>query len=89
MHTIIVTLIGLGLLGLMTWIAKPRASGARRFIPVWLLLCALHLTYGVAVAGYGLWLELGVHAVVFGVPAATALILARKLGAQSPRIERS
>jgi hypothetical protein len=79
MHTLIVTLIGLGLLGLFIGFAKAKDSAARRFIPVWLALCIAHLTYGVIVAGYTLVMELGVHAVVFGVPAALAFILSRVL----------
>jgi hypothetical protein len=79
MHTIIVTLIGLALLGFFVGFAKAKDTAARRFIAVWLVLCIGHLTYGVVVAGYGLLTELGVHAVVFGVPAALAFTLSRVL----------
>jgi hypothetical protein len=73
MHTIIVTGIGFVLLGLLTGLSRSKAIGALRFIPVWLVLCLIHLGYGVVVAGYGLVEELGVHAVVFGLPAIVAL----------------
>jgi peptidoglycan/LPS O-acetylase OafA/YrhL len=79
MHTIIVTLAGFVLLGVLLGLTKPRDAGARRFIPVWLVLCVIHLGYGVLVAGYGLGEELGVHAVVFGLPAAVALVLSKTL----------
>jgi hypothetical protein len=79
MHTIIVTVIGFILLGVMTGLVRPRPQGALRFLPVWLVLCTLHLAYGVLGAGYGLVEELGVHAVVFGAPAAVAFVLTRVL----------
>lgn len=79
MHTIIVTLVGFVILGLLLGITQPRDTGARRFIPVWLVLCGIHLGYGVGIAGYGLAEELGVHAVVFGLPAAVAVVLSRLL----------
>lgn len=82
MHTLIATLVGFLLLGLLLGLTKPRDAGARRFIPVWLVLCLVHLGYGVFVAGYGLAAELGVHAVVFGLPAALACVLARALRPQ-------
>jgi hypothetical protein len=80
MHTIIVTLVGFLILGVMLGIIRPRDAGARRFIPVWLVLCIIHLGYGVLLAGYGLVEELGVHAAVFGLPAAVAYGLSRLLG---------
>ncbi len=78
MHTVIVTLLGLVTLAIMVGLAPRKAVAAKTFIGVWLVACIIHLSYGVIVAGYGLWLELGVHAVVFGVPAGVALIIRKK-----------
>jgi hypothetical protein len=79
MHTIVVTLIGFIVLGTMVGLTSPHGKGAIRFIPVWLVLCILHLAYGVLNAGYGLVEELGVHAVVFGAPALAALSVSHRL----------
>lgn len=79
MHTIVVTLIGLVLLGIFVGTAREKTAAARRFIPVWLILCFIHLGYGVVVDGYGLLMELGVHALVFGVPSVAASGLSRVL----------
>ncbi|MEN9403343.1 MAG: hypothetical protein RL091_2046 [Verrucomicrobiota bacterium] len=79
MHTIIVTAIGFILLGIMVALARSRDRGAARFIPVWFVLCLIHLAFGVLTAGYGLVEELGVHAIVFGAPAALAFALSRVL----------
>jgi hypothetical protein len=79
MHTLVVTLAGFVILGLLLRLTKPRAAGARRFIPAWLVLCLAHLGYGVLAAGYGLIEELGVHAVVFGLPATVAFVLSKTL----------
>ena len=79
MHTIIITLVGFIVLGTMVGLTSPRRKGAIRFIPVWLVLCILHLAYGVLSAGYGLVEELGVHAVVFGAPALVALGVSHRL----------
>ena len=79
MHTLVATLVGFIALGFYARLSKPLAAGARRFIGVWLGACILHLGYGVLGAGYSLVSELGVHAIVFGLPAITAWILSRKL----------
>ncbi|MBP6507997.1 MAG: hypothetical protein KA257_10585 [Opitutaceae bacterium] len=72
MHTIIVTAVGLLLLFLFLAFASRRDLATRRFIPVWLGLCLIPIGYGVFGAGYGVIEELGVHAVVFGLPATLA-----------------
>ncbi|MES1194465.1 MAG: hypothetical protein ABUL65_01135, partial [Opitutus sp.] len=72
MHTLIITAGGLSLLSLILGLAKDRGAAARRFIPFWGLISFLHLGYGVGVHHYGFLEELGVHVIVFGVPAAAA-----------------
>jgi hypothetical protein len=56
-------------------------DGARLFILTWLGVVVVDFGFGVA-AGYGLQFELGVHALIFVVPAAAAWYLARRRGAQ-------
>jgi len=77
MQTLIVTTAGLALLGLIFGLAKDRAGAARRFIPIWALISLVHLAYGVGVRHYGFLEELGVHVIVFGVPAALAFWFTR------------
>ncbi|OZI33031.1 hypothetical protein CEG14_19420 [Bordetella genomosp. 1] len=55
------------------------------FIAAWLALCVAHFTYATRVAAFGFQQELAVHAGVFGLPALTALILARVFRARPPR----
>lgn len=83
MHTLVATAIGLISLGLFVGLAKNKAACAGRFIPVWLVLCLLHLGYGVGKAGYPFLTELGVHVIVFGVPAGVAWYLTRKFKRQA------
>lgn len=72
MHTLLITAAGLALLGLILGLARDRAGAARRFIPIWTIICVLHLGYGVGVHHYSLVSELAVHVVVFGAPAGLA-----------------
>jgi hypothetical protein len=83
MHTLIVTTVGFVLLAIFLLGSKNKSSAAKRFIPVWLVLCVIHLAYGVLEAGYGLVDELGVHAVVFGVPALCAWWLSGRFAGKS------
>ncbi len=80
MHTLIVTGFGLLLLGVFL-----AAGGANRpaiaygFIALWAVLCILHLSFGVVARGYGLREELAIHIIVFGLPAALALMVALRM----------
>jgi len=56
------------------------AGGARVFIWVWGLVAAANAVIGVIRAGISPLIELGVFLVVFGVPAAIAWFIAKKLG---------
>jgi hypothetical protein len=86
MHTVYVIAGGLLLLGLFTLFARalsdPTGSRRRRllhlFVPVWLACSAFNMWVGVARAGYPLADELPVFALVFALPAALALWLARR-----------
>lgn len=85
MHTLRLTMIGLVLLSVFVFVAaqisqrKGKAvDGARMFIWVWLAVAAFNFVVGVVVAGYSIAIEILVHLVVFGVPAATAWYLSRR-----------
>ena len=86
MHTLRITLIGLILLSLFVFVAvqinqqkdRPPVDGAHLFIWVWLVVSIANFCVGVFIAGYSVLTELGVHLVVFGVPAGVAWFLSRK-----------
>jgi hypothetical protein len=80
MHTVIIILGGLVLLGAFVlawwWLGGPENASivmaAEVFIPVWLLAALFNLWVGVSRAGYSIAEELPFFAVVFAVPAAVA-----------------
>lgn len=78
MHTVIVIVSGLFLLGfaLLTgnWTTAGVSTAALVFIPVWLALSVLNLWLGVSRAGYTVADELPILGLVFAVPVAVALI---------------
>ena len=80
MRTVIAIVLGLIILGLFLLAARrPGAGGPRLltvFVVVWLVACAADLTVGVT-HGYGFGEELAIHLLIFAVPAAAALVLAR------------
>jgi hypothetical protein len=71
-HTLKVVAGGLVLLALC--IVVGRATGARLFLPLWLVAAGVNLWFGVSRAGYSLAEEAPVFLIVFGVPAAAALL---------------
>jgi hypothetical protein len=81
MHTIMVVTGGLVLLLALCVIGHVRggASGiggaARLFLPVWLVVSVINLAVGVRSAGYTVAEELPVLLVIFGVPAAAAIVV--------------
>jgi hypothetical protein len=88
MHMLMVTGGGLALLGLFLLLARSWGSdpslmgvGAKAFIPVWLSISLVNLWIGVQYAGYTVLQELPILAVIFGIPAAAALLLIRRYGA--------
>jgi hypothetical protein len=76
-------LLGLFLLGgrlLSASAPSPGMAGAVRwFIPVWLVAALVNLWIGVSRAGYSVAEEAPIAVVVFVVPAAVALLVARAL----------
>jgi hypothetical protein len=86
MHTALAIGAGFALLGICLGIGRliggpgpaPLATAARSFVPVWFVSALINLWVGVSQAGYTIAEELPVLAVVFGVPAAVALLLWRR-----------
>ncbi|WP_297794443.1 hypothetical protein [uncultured Marinobacter sp.] len=82
MHTFLVILGGFVLLALT--IAGARTAGRTfsaalpLYLVVWFVLSALNMGVGIYHAGYSFMDELPIFILVFGLPAATAAILARK-----------
>jgi FtsH-binding integral membrane protein len=86
MHTLRITLIGLILLSLFIFVAaqinqrknRPAVDGAYLFLWVWLVVSVVNFCVGVFIAHYSVLTELGVHVVVFGLPAGVAWFMSRK-----------
>jgi len=76
-HTTIMLLAGLALLILLRLTIKDAARATRLFLILWLLVAIGNLLVGVLYAGYGWAEEAGIGLVVFGVPAAVALLARR------------
>lgn len=76
-HTVIMLLAGLVLLILLPLMIKDAARATRTFLILWLLVAIGNLLVGVLHAGYGWVEEAGIGLVVFGVPAAIALLARR------------
>ena len=79
MHTLIVVASGLVLLGLCLVVGRVLGAAMARaalvFLPLWLAGAALNMWFGVARAGYSVADEAPIFAIVFGVPAAIALVV--------------
>lgn len=84
MHTIKVIAGGIALLAVCLlvgrWMGGPSpavglATAAKVFIPIWLVAAGVNLWIGVAKAGYSVADEAPVFLIVFGVPAAVALLV--------------
>ena len=86
MHTLFVVFAGLTLLFIFVLVSRlinrsgGGAGGARVFIWVWGLSAAANAVTGVIRAGISPLIELGIFLVVFGVPAAIAWFIAKRLG---------
>jgi hypothetical protein len=86
MHMLTVTLIGLLLVLAFVLVARSinkrknrqAVDGARIFIWFWLAVSMVDFCVGVFVANYPVATEIGVHIVVFGLPAGVAWYLSRK-----------
>ena len=85
MHTIIVVAIGFSLLGLCALVgyfldgSHGIVTAALVFLPQWLVGAGINMYLGVKRAGYSVSEEAPIFLVVFGVPAAAALLAWGKL----------
>lgn len=87
MHTIMVTGAGFVLLGLFLLLARfwspdrgILAVAAKAFIPVWLAITLINLWIGVSFAGYTILQELPILLIMFGLPAAAAVLVMMRSG---------
>lgn len=76
-HTVMMLLAGLALLILLRLTISDAVRATRLFLILWLIVSVGNLLVGVLHAGYGWMEEAGIWLVVFGAPAALALLLAR------------
>jgi hypothetical protein len=92
MHTILVMAAGLGLLAVCALVGRivggtaGLAAGALVFLPLWLLCAGVNMYIGVTRAGYSVGAEAPIFLIVFGIPAAAALFLRRRIASSvAPR----
>ena len=84
MHTVILLIIGFALLAACVFVGRylggpeSRADATLVFLPLWFVGAAVNMFIGVAQAGYPVFEETIVFLIVFGIPAAAALVLRRK-----------
>ena len=76
-HTAIMLIAALVLLIALHLLVRDKARATHAFLALWLLVSIANLLYGVLGAGYGWGEEAGVWLLVFGAPAAVAVIAAR------------
>ncbi|MEL0155349.1 hypothetical protein [Sphingopyxis sp.] len=76
-HTMIMLIAALALLALLRLSIRDAARATRLFLVLWLVVSVANLLFGVLSAGYGWGEEATVWLLVFGVPAAFALITQR------------
>lgn len=80
MRTIIVIVIGIALAAAFVFGAnfldKSKMTGFYVFALAWLVFCAVDFYWGVN-SGYGWREELGIHALLFAVPAIVAFLAAK------------
>lgn len=76
-HTTIMLLAGFALLILLGLTIKDAARATRLFLLLWLVVSVGNLLVGVLHAGYGWAEEATIALLVFGAPAALALLTAR------------
>ena len=82
MRTVIALAIGLalsfGFVFAAGFLGRSRVTGALLFIALWLVFCVIDYTNGVK-AGYSAVEELGIHLLLFTLPAFGAWLFARDL----------
>ncbi|MBO9697971.1 MAG: hypothetical protein J7499_17395 [Sphingopyxis sp.] len=76
-HTAMMLLCGAALLLLLRLTVRGATRATRLFLMLWLLVSLGNLLAGVLHAGYGWMEEAGIWLVVFGGPAALALLVSR------------
>lgn len=76
-HTVIMLIAGIALLILLRLFVRDTARATWAFLFLWLIVSVGNLLVGVLSAGYGWGEEAMVWLVVFGAPAAFALVSAR------------
>ena len=85
MHTVIVLAVGFGLFALSVLVCRILGHGpgvataALVFLPLWFVGAGINMYMGVKRAGYSVAEEARIFLVVFGVPAAAALLAWWKL----------
>lgn len=92
MQTLKVIGAGFALLGLLLVVSprlvaagsRPIAFATKLFIPIWFCAALLNLWIGINRAGYSATQEWPIFLVVFGVPAAAALLLRWSFGRRRP-----
>ncbi|MET3889935.1 hypothetical protein ABIE41_001011 [Bosea sp. OAE506] len=83
MHTLKLIAAGFALLGALHFLARrlklgggdPTGFTVKLFLPLWLVAALINLWVGVNRAGYTLLQEMPFFSLVFGLPAAFALLL--------------
>lgn len=76
-HTVIMLLAGLALLIVLRMTIRDAARATRMFLILWLVISIANLLVGALYAGYGWAEEAGIWLLVFGAPAAVALLARR------------
>jgi hypothetical protein len=83
MHTLKLIAAGFALLGVLHFLARrlklgggnPTGFAVKLFLPLWLVASLVNLWVGVNRAGYTLLQEMPFFSLVFGLPAAFAILL--------------
>jgi hypothetical protein len=83
MHTLKLIAAGFALLGALHFLARrlklgggdPTGFAVKLFLPLWLVAALVNLWVGVNRAGYSLLQEMPFFSLVFGLPAAFAILL--------------
>lgn len=76
-HTVIMLLAGIALLVILRLTVRDVGRATRLFLWLWLAVSVGNLLVGVLYAGYGWAEEATIWLLVFGAPAAVALVAAR------------
>ena len=76
-HTAVMLFTGLALLIVLRLTISDTVRATRMFLILWLVVSIGNLLVGVLYAGYGWAEEAGIWLLVFGAPAAVALIVRR------------